>query len=74
MGEGSGGDREGGDRCKVRDLLADARCSQAVPDFLSISDVRRRIPAPAEEDVQSEATEWELRERRQEAEELGAGG
>jgi hypothetical protein len=39
----------------------------------------RRVPAPAEEDAQSEASEWELwvrrereEERRAEAEELGA--
>jgi hypothetical protein len=44
-------------------------------------DVGRLVAAPAEEDVQSEASEWELRERRereeerrQGAEELGAGG
>jgi hypothetical protein len=41
--------------------------------------VGRRVPAPAEEDVQSEASGWELRERKEreekrraEAEELGA--
>ena len=40
---------------------------------------RRVLPAPAEEDARSEASEWELRERREreeeraaEAEELGA--
>jgi hypothetical protein len=66
-------------RWKVRDLLADERCSRAVLDFLSTTDVGRLVPAAAEEDAQSEASEWELRERREreeerreEAEELGA--
>jgi hypothetical protein len=52
-----------------------------VLEFLSTTDVGRRILRPAaEEDVQSEALEWELQERREreerrvEAEELGAGG
>jgi hypothetical protein len=68
-----------GKRCwKVRDLLADERCS-TVLDFLATTDVGRRVPAPAEEDAQSEVSEWGLRERREreeerraEAEELGA--
>ena len=62
----------------IRDLLADKRYSRAVPDFLSTTDVGRRVPPPAE-DAQSEASEWGLRERREreeerrvEAEELGA--
>jgi ribonuclease HI len=65
-------------RWKVRDLLADERCSRAVLDFLATTDVGMRVPAPAE-DAQSEVSEWELREReergeerRVEAEELGA--
>jgi hypothetical protein len=52
-------------RWRVRDLLADERCSRAVLDFLSTTDVGRRVPTPAEEDAQSEASEWELRERRE---------
>jgi hypothetical protein len=68
-------------RWKARDLLAGGRCSGAVLDFLATTDVGRLAPAPApaEEDAQSEASEWELREwsereeeRRVEAEELGA--
>ena len=66
-------------RWRIRDLLADGRCSQAVLDFLSATDVGRRVPA--EEDAESVASEWELRERREreeereaEAEELGAAG
>jgi len=34
---------KGKDRCKVRDLLADGRCSQAVLDFLLTTDVGRRV-------------------------------
>jgi len=71
--------RVGRSRWKVRGLLADERCSKAVLDFLSTTDVGRRIPAPAEEDAQSQASEWELRELREreaereaELEELGA--
>jgi hypothetical protein len=57
---------------KVRDLLADERCSRVVLNFLATTDVGRRVPAPAEEDVQSEASEWELRERRKREEERRA--
>jgi len=32
------------DRCKVKDLLADGRCSWAVLDFLAATDVGRRVP------------------------------
>jgi hypothetical protein len=34
----------GKDRFKIQDHLADARCSRAVLDFLSITDVGRRAP------------------------------
>jgi hypothetical protein len=70
----------GKDRFTIRDLLADDRCSQAVLRLLSTTDIGRLVPDPAEEEAQSEASEWELRERRereeesrQEAEMLGAG-
>jgi len=60
-------------------LLADDRWSHAVLDFLSTTDVGGRVPAPAEEHAQNEASEWEHRERREkeeegrrEVEELGA--
>jgi len=64
---------------KVRDLLADGRCSQAVLDFLSSTDVGRLVPSEEEMDTGSEASEWELRERRDREEEreaaaLGAEG
>jgi hypothetical protein len=45
---------------KIRDLLADARCSWAVLDFLSTSEVGRRVLTAVEDDTQSEASEWEL--------------
>jgi len=68
-------------RWKVRDLLADGRCAQAVLDFLSSTDVGRLVPPLEESDDRSEASEWELREHREreeqqeaEAEELGAAG
>jgi len=41
-----------------------------VLDFLSSMDVGRMVPA--EEDTRSEVSEWERRERRAEAEALGA--
>jgi hypothetical protein len=43
-----------------------------VLDFLATTDVGRRVPAPVEEDVQSEVSEWELRERREREEERAA--
>jgi hypothetical protein len=39
----------------VRDLLAEERCSRAVLDFLATTDVGRLVPAPVDEDAQSEA-------------------
>jgi hypothetical protein len=64
---------KGKNRWKVRDLLADERCSRAVLDFLATTDVGRRVlPAPAEEDARSEASEWELRERGEREEERAA--
>ena len=66
-------------RWKIQDLLADQRCSQAVLDFLSSMDVGRTVPPVEVDDAESEASEWELRERmereeenRAEAEVLGA--
>jgi len=68
-------------RWKIQDLLADQRCSQAVLDYLSSTDLGRTVPAVEEEaDAGSEVSEWELRERlervderRTEAEALGGG-
>ena len=66
------------DRWKARDLLADAECSRAVLDFLSSTDVGRRVPAEAEEGAVSAVSELEVREWMEEhgagTEEPGAGG
>jgi hypothetical protein len=59
----------GKDQFKIRDLFADTRCSLPVLEFLSTTDVGRRVPPPAEDDAQSEASEWELRELRERDEE-----
>ena len=65
------------DRWKVRDLLADGRCVRAVLDFLSITDVGKRVPVE-EEDAVSAVSELEVREFLEEsgagAEEEGTGG
>jgi len=66
----------GKNRFKIRDLLADERCSQAVLDPLSATDVGRLVLA--EEDAGSEVSVRERREReeerRAEVEELGTVG
>jgi len=51
-------------RWRAHELFADQRCSQALLDFLTATDVGRIVP-PAEEeaDAGSEVSEWELRER-----------
>jgi len=67
-------------RWRAPELFADQRCSQAVLDCLSSTDVGRTVPAEeVEDDAGSEASELELRERREreeerraEAERLGA--
>ena len=46
-------------RWKIQDLLADGRCSQAVLDFLTATDVGRRVLS--EEHARSEGSKWELR-------------
>jgi len=46
----------GKSRFTIRGFLADGRCSQAVLDFLSTTDVGRLVPI--EEDVGSEVSEW----------------
>ena len=59
-------------RWKIRDLFADPRCSQAILGFLASTQVvGRRVPTPEEEeeDAQSEASEWDLREREERNEE-----
>ena len=68
----------GKDRWKVRDLLADGRCARATLDFLSSTDVGRRVPPTAEDDAVSAVSEMEVREFLEEsgvgAEEGGTGG
>jgi len=60
----------GKQRWKAHELLADKRCSQAVLDFLSSTDVGKIVPAvEVEDDAGSEASEWELRERQERDEE-----
>ena len=49
------------DRWKVQDLLADGRRSRAVLDFLSSTDVGRRVPG-VEDDAVSAVSELEVRE------------
>jgi len=49
-------------RRKIRDLLAVARCSQAVLDFISTTEVGRLVPPEGEGEAGSEVSEWELRE------------
>jgi len=77
VGGGAGRTGRWKDRWKIRDLLADERCSRAVLDFLSSTDVGRRVPAE-EENTVSEVSEAELREWMEEqeagAEGPGAGG
>ena len=49
------------DRWKVRDLLADGRCSRAVLDFLATTDVGKRVPGE-EDDAVSAVSELEVQE------------
>jgi len=50
-----------------KDLLADGRCSRAVLDFLSSTDVGRRVPPLEEGGAGSQVSEWALREWRERA-------
>ena len=54
---------------KVRDLLAGTRCSQPVLEFLATTDPGRRVPPRVDIHAESEASEWELWERREREEE-----
>jgi len=56
------------DRWNVRDLMADGRCSQAVLDNLSTTDVGRWAPVE-EDDAVSAMSELEVREWLEELEE-----
>jgi len=58
---------------KAHELFADRRCGQAVLDFLSSTDVGKIVPtADVEDNVGSEASEGELRERSEREEEREA--
>jgi len=78
VGGGEEGDGEVEGPVEGAGPLADARCSRAVLDFLSSTDVGRRVPAKAEEDAVSAVSELEVREWLEEqgagAEEPGVGG
>ena len=51
---------------KAPELFADRRCGQVVLDFLSSTDVGKIVPtAEVEDNVESEASEGELRDRRE---------
>ena len=66
---------KGRGRWKAHELFADPRCSQAVLDFLSSTDVGKTVPAvEVEGDAGSEASEWELRERAEREAERRAEG
>jgi len=58
------------DRWKVRDLMADGRCSWVVLDLLSSTDVGRRVLAETDDDAVSAVSQLEVREW---LEEQGAG-
>jgi len=65
------------ERWKIQDLLADERCGRAVLDFLSTTDVGRRVPGEKEDAVSavSELKVWErLDEQGAGAEGAGVGG
>jgi len=69
---------KGRERWKVHELFTEWTCSQALLDFLSLTDIGKIVPVEEGNDVESEVSEWELRkraeqeeERRVEAETLG---
>jgi len=58
---------------QAHELFADRRCGQAVLDFLSSTDVGKVVPtAEVEDNVESDASEGELRERGEREEEREA--
>jgi ribosomal protein L19E len=60
---------------RIWDLFADRRCSQAVLEFLTSTDVGRVVPAvEVDADARSDVSEWELRERQEREEERRAEG
>jgi len=63
VGRGAGEDRREKDQYKIVALFAGERCSRAILNIIATTDVGRLAPKPAEEEAQSELSEWELRER-----------
>ena len=65
-----GGDQEasgpnrGRDRTKIAELFTDERCSQAIPDFLTTTDVGRTAGPPVAEEGEGRASEASEREAR----------
>jgi len=59
-------------RWKIRELLADGRCGQAVLDFLTSTEVGRLVLPLEEKDAESQVSEWELHECREREEEREA--
>ena len=53
---------KGRGRLKAHKLFAEPGTSQAVLDFLSSTDIGKTVPE-VEEGIESEVSEWELRER-----------
>jgi len=66
------------DRWKVRDRMADGRCSRAVLGFLSLTDVGRRVLAETEDDAVSAVSQLKVQQWLEEhgagAVEAGTGG
>jgi len=60
---------KGRERWKVHELFAKRTCSQALLDFLSSTDIGKIVPVEEGNNVESEASEWELRERVEQEEE-----
>jgi len=59
-------------RWKAHELFAESECSQTVLNFLFLTDVGKTVPAVEVDDAGSEASQWELRERREREEEREA--
>ena len=61
---------KGTERWKVHELFEEVECSQAVLDFLSSTEVGKIVPGESrDEDAESKASQWELRERTEREEE-----
>jgi len=54
---------------KVHELFTERTCSQALLDFLSLTDIGKIVPVEEGDDAESEASEWKLWERAEQEEE-----